>query len=149
MRDVLAKLPSPPDKGLAVVMASPSAGECRSLRSICRYWKWRLYEARSCQEALLLTRKHHVPVVISEPSLADGDWRTILGGLAELPHQPRLIVSSRLADHHLWADVLSLGGYDVLITPFDATEVSRVVFLAWHSARQERERKATVAVSVA
>ena len=95
----------------------------------------------------MLARKHHVPVVISEPSLADGDWRTILDGLAELPEQPRLIVSSRLADHHLWADVLSLGGYDVLITPFDPTEVSRVVFLAWQSAIQERDLKAAANVA--
>jgi DNA-binding NtrC family response regulator len=148
MSDALAKLPSPPAKGLAVVMAGPSEDGRRSLRGICKYWKWRLYEAHSCREALSLARKHHAPVVISETSLPDGDWRTILGALAELPQQPRLIVSSRFADHSLWADVLSLGGYDVLITPFDATEVSRVVFLAWQFARRERERKTAAVANV-
>jgi hypothetical protein len=35
------------------------------------------------------------------------------------------------------------------MTPFDATEVSRVVFLAWHSARRERDRKAAAVANVA
>ena len=37
---------------------------------------------------------------------------------------PRFVVSSRLADDHVWAEVLNLGGYDVLCTPFEAREVS-------------------------
>ncbi len=45
--------------------------------------------------------------------------------------RPNLIVTSRLADEGLWAEVLNLGGYDVLAQPFDAEEVYRVVFLAW------------------
>src|ERR1019366_5350356 len=42
---------------------------------------------------------------------------------------------SRLADERLWAEVLNLGWYDVLATPFDADEVYRVMSYAvdsWH-----------------
>jgi DNA-binding response OmpR family regulator len=50
-----------------------------------------------------------------------------------------LIVTDRAADEALWAEVLNLGGFDVLAQPFDPTEVSRVVASAGRSART-RER---------
>ena len=44
---------------------------------------------------------------------------------------PQLIVADRLADDALWAEVLNLGGYDLLMTPFEPEEVLRVVSMAW------------------
>lgn len=45
--------------------------------------------------------------------------------------EPVLIVVSRVVDDGLWAEVLNLGGYDVLATPFRAREVIRSVSFAW------------------
>jgi len=39
-------------------------------------------------------------------------------------------VADRLADDRLWAEVLNLGAYDLLIKPFDTQEVLRTVGLA-------------------
>ena len=64
------------------------------------------------------------PVVICERSLPDGDWKDLLG------KTPRLIVTSHAMDEALWAEVLNLGGYDVLAQPFDEQEVRRVVAMA-------------------
>jgi len=64
------------------------------------------------------------PVVICERSLPDGDGKDLLG------KTPRLIVTSDAADEALWAEVLNLGGYDVLAQPFDEQEVRRVVAMA-------------------
>jgi len=36
-----------------------------------------------------------------------------------------------MADDALWAEVLNLGGYNVLAKPFDSREVFRVVGNAW------------------
>jgi DNA-binding response OmpR family regulator len=36
-----------------------------------------------------------------------------------------------LADDHLWAEVLNLGGYDVLAKPFDGCELFRALSSAW------------------
>jgi hypothetical protein len=49
-------------------------------------------------------------------------------------------VSSRLADESLWAEVLNLGGYDLLQTPFEPSELFRVLHLAWLSWERERDR---------
>jgi DNA-binding response OmpR family regulator len=72
-----------------------------------------------------------MPVVIAESQLPDASWKDALAGLSRMAEPPRLIVSSRLADEFLWAEVLNLGGYDVLTKPFDPAEVFRVISLAW------------------
>jgi DNA-binding response OmpR family regulator len=70
-------------------------------------------------------------VLLCERDHADGNWEDILNATARLPAPPNLIVFSRLADESLWAQVLNLGGFDVLTTPFEPEEVLRVVFAAW------------------
>ena len=61
----------------------------------------------------------------------DGSWEDLLSETARLPAPPNLIVFSRLADESLWGEVLNMGGFDVLITPFEPEEVLRVTFAAW------------------
>jgi hypothetical protein len=70
-------------------------------------------------------------VLLCERDHADGNWEDLLKATARLPAPPNLIVFSRLADESLWAQVLNLGGFDVLMTPFEAEEVLRVTFAAW------------------
>ena len=74
-------------------------------------------------------------VVISDAELPDGDWKTALNQLASKAVPMPLIVASRLADDELWAEVLNLGGSDVLALPFDHGEVIRSVSLAWRKAQ--------------
>jgi hypothetical protein len=89
----------------------------------------------TCREGLAYLRGNDTPVVICERDLADGNWKLVLNGFDGLPMPPNLIVTSRLADDELWAEVLNLGGYDVLAQPFDTEEVYRIVFLAWMSGK--------------
>jgi hypothetical protein len=66
-------------------------------------------------------------VVICQHSLPDGDWKLMLAGLDRIDVRPSLIVSSRLADDRLWAEVLNLGAFDLLLgAPFEPEEVLRV-----------------------
>jgi DNA-binding response OmpR family regulator len=71
-----------------------------------------------------------VPVIVCERDLPDGTWKDILGDTAEFPNPPALVVTSRLADDYLWAEVLNLGGYDLLAKPFSESEVKRVLAAA-------------------
>jgi DNA-binding response OmpR family regulator len=52
-----------------------------------------------------------------------------------------VIVTSDCEDVSLWAKVLNLGGYDVLMKPFDSEEVLRVISLAWRSWKDRCERR--------
>ena len=65
--------------------------------------------------------------MICDRDLPDGDWRQLWDLLARDPSPPMFIVTSRLADDALWAEVLNVGGYDLLLKPFRAEEVIRMV----------------------
>lgn len=66
-------------------------------------------------------------MIVCDRRLTDGSWRDLLVSIAKLHDPPPLIVTARHADERLWAEVLNLGGYDVLAKPLDALEVDRVL----------------------
>jgi DNA-binding response OmpR family regulator len=66
-------------------------------------------------------------VIFCEHSLPDGSWTRILEVIEDCSAPPLLIVTSRLADDRLWAEVLNLGGFDVLAKPFNEREVRHVL----------------------
>jgi DNA-binding response OmpR family regulator len=109
-----------------VVSASAEAGD--RLADLLRQGSWTVRPAQSCSEAIDHLSVHSTPVVICESSLPDGTWKDLLD------KAPQLIVTARTADEALWAEVLNLGGYDVLAQPFDGTEVVRVVVAARRSS---------------
>jgi DNA-binding NtrC family response regulator len=73
-----------------------------------------------------------IAVVICEQRLPDGDWKLMLAELDKAAVRPSFVVSSRLADERLWAELLNLGAFDLLLgAPFYAEEVLRVTESAW------------------
>jgi DNA-binding response OmpR family regulator len=83
--------------------------------------------SRDCRDAAERLSRTAISVVICDTDLPDGDWKDVLQQVQQARSTPVLIVTSRVADHSLWAEVLNLGGYDVLAQPFDREEVTRVV----------------------
>lgn len=118
-------------EGVKVLLVSPLDDDRRFLMQILRHSKWKYYVARSRAEALTFLRENAVPVLICEADLIDGTWRDLLDQIAHMQHAPLLIVTSGSADDALWAEVLNLGGYNVLAKPFDSREVFHVVGNAW------------------
>jgi DNA-binding response OmpR family regulator len=97
---------------------------------------WRLFEARDRRRALECLDRHPVQVVVAETETPRWSWKRILNDLRQRTHPPQLVVASRTADDSLWAEVLNIGGYDVLARPFRADELERVVA----SARRHYDR---------
>jgi DNA-binding response OmpR family regulator len=130
--DSLWQNPLPAEtEAVKVLLVSPLDDDHRFLTQILRHSKWKYYVARSRTEALAFLRNNAVSVLICEADLSDGTWRDLLDEADRLEHAPVLIVTSRAADDALWAEVLNLGGYNVLAQPFDSREVFRVVGNAW------------------
>jgi DNA-binding response OmpR family regulator len=92
---------------------------------------WQTHRVPNLLEVFLHLHSSPPCVVVCERDLPDGDWKDVLEVTASLPNPPSVIVTSRLADEYLWAEVLNLGGYDVLAKPLDQQEVSRSLNLAW------------------
>ena len=110
------------------------------LRRLFESAGWQTRETYCCREAVTAIAEQDPDTVVCEANLPDGSWKDLLKALSRRVNPPYLIVTSLLADEHLWAEVLNLGGYDVLAKPFDAEEVRRVVGLACehHQERQIR-----------
>jgi DNA-binding response OmpR family regulator len=103
---------------------------------------WMLYSAETMESALVTLCHLKVPVVIAERDLAVGTWKDALAAIRELPDPPLLVVASRLADEHLWAEVLNLGGHDVLAKPFRPEELKWVLESAWRISAQRNIQNA-------
>ena len=110
-----------------VLFVSPNDEDHRALIHILRPAGWSLDSAFSCAEAISSLETESVPVVIVERDLPDGNWKTLHNRLTQMPLPPKLIVTCRPADAHLRAEVLNLGGFDVLAQPFCAREVLRSI----------------------
>lgn len=106
------------------------------------FWQqgWALYKTRTLESALVLLNHCPVPVVITERELPLGNWKDLLAATRQLPHAPQLIVTDRLADEHLWAEVLNLGGHDVLSQPFQVAELLWVLNTAWRIGEDQTAR---------
>jgi DNA-binding NtrC family response regulator len=114
-----------------ILSISPIDVDHSSLEAIVADSSCVLMKAHDLVSALSLLKQHDIAVVVCERDLGLGKYADVLEHLSALPHAPSLIVASKLADEHLWAEALNLGAYDVLAKPFDATEVTRTVSMAW------------------
>jgi len=101
------------------------------LRRIFDSSNWLLYEAKGCEDAGSFLRENPLGVIVCEYRTDRGCWHNLLDEVSNLEKPPLLVVTSRRADDSLWAEVLNMGGYDVLAQPYDKSEVVRVLSLAW------------------
>lgn len=126
-------------KTVPVLCVDPTEEDHASLRtifqsspwSVCPDSSWQLQSSNNLKSAWRALYTQRFPLVLCECDLNPGTWRELFNLLERLPDPPFLIVTSRAADEHLWAEALNLGAYDVLAKPFDRTEVMRVVSMAW------------------
>jgi len=135
------RLAPQPEKRTHLLVANPLDDDIIALLGIMTRQQWSVYWCSSCAEAMEMLNATVVPVVISESTLPDGTWFGLLDKVNDLPEPPRFIVASRLADDSLWSEALNLCAYDVLVKPFEAQEVVRVVNAALSSWLQGRERR--------
>jgi FixJ family two-component response regulator len=59
-----------------------------------------------------------------------------------------VVVSARLADERLWSEVLWRGAYDVIVEPYEAEEVRRIVEGALRAASTVPNARATASTSM-
>jgi DNA-binding response OmpR family regulator len=107
------------------------------LREILNGLNWKIYEAHDVRDVVKFLSARRPPVILCHCSFAGGSWKDILEHISVLPHPPQLIVTSETADDVLWAEVLNLGGYDVIAQPFWEPEVARTLSSALRRWEQE------------
>ena len=116
---------------IPILLVSPHDADVASLRHILHHSDWNITPVESVSAARKHLSRHAAAVVLCERDLPDGNWSDILLTTSQMEQPPLLLVISRHADDSLWAEVLNVGGYDVLLKPFEKAEVARVVGMAW------------------
>lgn len=127
-------------RGPILLVSSFDETRCALLRALSGAYR-NVRVARSYVEAACQLGGSRIPIVICEARFDGGTWR-------ELLDHSTLIVTSRVADEALWAEVLNLGGFDVLAQPFDRTEVLRVTDAALRYAGGAARSLSEVSVNV-
>jgi DNA-binding NtrC family response regulator len=115
-----------PAHQVKILSVSPAPEDHQTLNGILKEM-CTIVDAGTCREALSFLCRDRVPVIVCERDLPDGGWRDMLSYIADFVEPPTLVVTSRLADERLWAEVLNQGGYDVLAKPFSEPEVKHVL----------------------
>ncbi len=96
-----------------------------------------------CQQAReLLQTRPAVEVIITQVTLADGNWCDLFKYLVDRHSQASVVVSSPQAYERLWCEVLWRGAYDLLVEPYKSDEVSRVVEGALRAAHPSGHARA-------
>jgi DNA-binding NtrC family response regulator len=120
-----------PGQQIRILSVSPDEGDHTDLQHILGELPFHLTPVRSSREAVACLDSGRFAIILCECKLPDGNWLEILDQISEQKEKCFLIVTSRLADASLWAEVLNLGGYDLLAKPFNRQEVRHVLTSAW------------------
>ena len=128
----------PNASALEAIVAGPDDDDLAFLKRVFAGRRWRARVVNSIHDAIAALDRDSPCLLLCEARWAEGDWKSMLGALADASHPPLLIVTSRTADDRLWAEVLNLGGYDVLTKPYENSEVVRVLSNAWSRCRHRR-----------
>ncbi|HWB86006.1 MAG TPA: response regulator [Bryobacteraceae bacterium] len=123
--------PRGPHSRARILSVSPSQKDHTDLRHILSERYWHVVAADKLEDVIRKVSHFRPHIVLCERDLSETTWQDVLTNVIRMPDPPPLIVTSRLADECLWAEVLNLGGYDVLVKPFRNDEVRRVLEFAF------------------
>jgi DNA-binding NtrC family response regulator len=116
----------PPNEKVLVIMAS---GARRSQLSAClKALGLQPTEVEDCRHAgRALARRSPLKLVISDVDFRDGDWRDALAAAQQRPGGVSFLVSTPFPDHGMWSEALWRGVHDLLVEPYSASELRRIV----------------------
>lgn len=125
-----------------VLFVSASVEDACLFRQLVDAACWMVVNVSDLSGACAVLEKRHPKLVVCDADIdGPGSWRDLLK-LREDLLSFALVVASRNADDALWAEVLNLGGFDLLQKPFNAEGVRHVIEFAAQASRQEREAAA-------
>ena len=116
-------------ENITLLAICPNREDRQSLENFLDHDRYTIQGAPTLREATKLLRNQPT-LIVCEKDLPDGTWKDVFREARDLDNPPPVVVVSRLADERLWAEVLNWGGFDVLLKPFEPSEVRRVMGMA-------------------
>lgn len=127
--------PAQEAENISILVVSSHPEDRVALNRILHNDHYRFMNVGSVSEARSFLERRDPTVIVCERDLPDGCWNDVLTCSRS---QRALVVMSRQADDALWSSVLNGGGYDVLQKPFERSEVTRVLGMAWRNTHARR-----------
>ena len=122
-----------------IVFVSKSEADYDTLREVAGLVSQSVVSCADAQQARKAIRRHDPEIVVCEVRAAEsGSWQELLEETQAA--QSLILVVSRHADEWLWAEVLNLGGFDILSLPVDRDELRRALSPPSGIARELRSR---------
>ena len=75
-------------------------------------------------------------VVVSYRTAGAYRWCDLISDARRMTAPPAIVVTDRIGDESMWAEVLNYGAYDMLPQPFDPREVFYLLAAAWRFWRE-------------
>lgn len=144
---------NPESDRTAVLVISSSAAQRQCIEKAARVSSWKISVAGGWRDACFVLSRCGVDVIFCDDRLADGTWKDVLSTIAPMPQAPRLVVLSDGVSAGMCAEVMNLGGFDVLNRPLREDDIGRAVAAGCRSLQAEkdacRKRKPVAAAGAA
>jgi DNA-binding NtrC family response regulator len=110
-----------------ILYISGHRDDARQLSQMLQALPLSLDHVSTLEQARVQLQHTDYEVVLTEASLADGNWLDVLHLVRGLPRELEVVVTDRQADTRFWSEALNLGAYDLLAQPFYEPEVRRIL----------------------
>ena len=110
-----------------VLFVSPHPEDASRLSQILGPLPVELDHVQDLSHARNRLEHERYPVILSDTELPDGEWPDVLDLAREKSPEAQVILTGRFADARLWTEALDRGAYDLLVQPFEAPEVLRIL----------------------
>ena len=117
-------------KSVPLIVVAISGNRGRKLLHHLKLIHAEVLTVESCQQVRELLAAHPVDLVITEVSLADGNWCDLIRHMVDNETPARVVVTAETPTDSLWAEVFWRGAHDLLVAPYQAQEVRHVVWSA-------------------
>jgi DNA-binding NtrC family response regulator len=86
-----------------------------------------VHHAATLEQANFLLATSGSSVLVTDTVFFDGTWKDANKMLATGHPQVALVVAAEMADERFWIDVLDQGAFDLVVKPFLAGELRRIL----------------------
>lgn len=115
------------DRRLRILTVSISREDAYLLEFLEDQEDWEVKSTSSPLEAFQLASCGAFDVILCSRNQPGYPWREVMDRLAAGSPESCIFLVSPVKDDYLWCDVLSHGGFDVLIRPFRSEIVARAI----------------------
>ena len=125
----------------SVLLLSQNETNRANLRAAFRASGWNVRECEAISRLPNAIGDHWEGVVVADYGLPDGTWRNARLLVRALSPSSEIVVASCIADERMWAEVLNLGGFDLLPEPAEEAELLRIAESAWRECMRKLDSR--------